>query len=135
MKNKTSMKGKVFLINCGTYPFDVLVSVGQTDDEFRKSLPKYVPPCALKELEEDPDILKFENKTVQGRTIYFANGYLIIRLKHYPKTTSHQSHLAHEVFHAVEFLFIHINMPLTKASSEAYAYLIGYLTKQIYEKL
>jgi len=43
--------------------------------------------------------------------------------------------VAHEVFHAVELLMDRIGCKLTDESSEAYAYLIGYLTKEIHRCL
>lgn len=40
--------------------------------------------------------------------------------------------LAHEVFHIVDFLMAKIGIKLTMKTCEAYAYLIGHLTGEIY---
>lgn len=47
----------------------------------------------------------------------------------------HHGWLAHEVFHAVTFLFHRIGMRLSRKSDEAYAYAIDDLTRRIYEEM
>ena len=41
--------------------------------------------------------------------------------------------LQHEIFHTVGFFMSEINTPLKNSTHEAYAYLIQYLTEQIYK--
>ncbi len=43
--------------------------------------------------------------------------------------------LAHECFHAAEFVLGHRGMALTDASSEAYAYYIAWMFRNVYQKL
>jgi hypothetical protein len=43
--------------------------------------------------------------------------------------------IAHEVFHAVQFLMDKIGCNLAHESEEPYAYLIQYVTNKIYENL
>lgn len=52
-----------------------------------------------------------------------------------PKSVTDYGTLAHEIFHAVTFILTRIGMSLTNESDEAYAYLIGYLTKEIYKHI
>lgn len=43
--------------------------------------------------------------------------------------------LAHEVFHVVAQHFRYVNVPLTKASEENYAYMISYLIQHITDEI
>ena len=131
MKNK---KPLVFIIRNEIYPFDVLVSIGETNEQFVKTISKNLPISAVDELEQDPTILKFGPTTV-ARTMMFDTGQIVIRMSHKPESYVDHGIIAHEIFHVVEFLFRHLSMNLTPDSSEAYAYLIGFLTTKFYEKL
>lgn len=119
------MKGKNFIVSYQVYPFDVLVSISQSDDEVVR---------ILKGLGVDVDLECIRLKGI-GKCTMLESGKTIIRLKHYPNTPVGKSTLAHEVYHAVCFLMDHIGMRMSSDSEEAYAYLIGYLTEKIYEKL
>jgi len=66
----------------------------------------------------------------------FGCGATIIRLWNYPTYPEDFGSLAHEIFHAVSFVMYRIGQTLEiRVSDESYAYLIGYLTTQIYKKL
>lgn len=52
-----------------------------------------------------------------------------------PDTPSKKGTAAHEIFHLVYILMDYRGIPLSDISNEAYAYLIGYLTKQFYENI
>ena len=65
-----------------------------------------------------------------GRTIMLRGGQTIIRIEKVEPEI-----IAHEVFHAVEFLFNRINLKLTPESSEAYSYAIEYLMREIYKNI
>lgn len=100
-----------------------MVSLGQTDKQFTQSIKKIG--------------LRWEQcMQVEGTGKAITNGSkFILRLKDYPSTNDDYSYLQHEIFHIVAFIMEKITMPLTDESSEAYAYLIQYLTKKIYDKL
>ena len=68
--------------------------------------------------------------TGRGRTIMLRDGQTILRLE-----KASPDIIAHEVFHAVDFLMNKIGMKLTEESGEAYAYAVDYLTKEIYKNL
>jgi hypothetical protein len=70
-----------------------------------------------------------------GRTVMFKSGHFLIRMPVVPSTCGEYGTLAHEIFHCVEFLMERIGMRLTVDSDEAYAYLIGYLTTEIYKRI
>lgn len=129
------VKKKVFKIDCGTYPFDVLISIGETNKQFINTLSKYIPPSTFRKLDqEDSEIINFA-VTTHARTTMFHTGQFVIRFRHMPKSHQDFGMISHELFHIVEILFRKIGMPLQKASSEAYAYLMGHLVTQFYEKL
>lgn len=106
------------------YPFDIMFSFAETDAELKEKLSKV--GCKWDEL------LLCEG---DGRCTMLQGGQTIVRLKHYPKENRHYGILQHEIFHAVDMLFRHIGIKLNEDSSEAYAYLIQYLTTEIYKCL
>lgn len=108
------------------YPFDVMLSIGQTDQELRDVLSKF--GC------DWPDLLVLP-PTGLGRTVMTDSNHTIIRLNEWPVTCNQYGTLAHEIFHAVDFIFRRIGITLSEDSDEAYAYMIGYLTEEIYKKL
>lgn len=61
------------------------------------------------------------------------SGVIAICLDEYPNNPKWKGFLAHEIFHCVEFTFSFIEMKVNEESSEAYSYLIQYITEKIYE--
>lgn len=119
-----------FVVSMHLYPFDVLVSIGQSNDELGPELDK------INITTEDIKNCMFENDTCQGRAVLFSTNLSFLRLRKFPSTSYDHGVLAHEIFHVVTFLFDHIGMKLKiNSSDEAYAYAVGYLTEHIYEKL
>lgn len=115
-----------FVIDCQIYPYDIMVSIGEDDKTLHRK---------MKRVNVEGDYSEVSLEGCQGRCVMFKRGEIILRLKTYPKTPTEYGNLAHEVFHAAEFLLRRINMPLTYESDEAYAYLIGYITEEIYKKI
>lgn len=115
-----------FIIKYQIYPFDLMVSIGQTTDELINSLRK-------KGVEYNDDCKIMPNGL--ARTIMFEGGQTLIILPNIPQSCLEYGVLAHEIFHAVDFLMNRIGISLCPASNEAYAYLIGYITKEIYKKM
>lgn len=122
------MKNINFIIPLQVYPFDVMVSINQTNDEVEKSLEEVGFDYADANVRCDSD-------TRKGKTIMFKTNQTIIRMFSFDEDPVHYGFLAHEIFHAVEFVMERIGMKLCIKSDEAYAYLVQYLTTQIYTKL
>lgn len=123
-------KAQNFIIPLVIYPFDIMVSVGQTDDELLKSVKQF----GLNR-NDISEVLNL-HETVKGRTLMLLEtNQTFMRLKGKPKTTIEFGSLQHEIFHAADFILRKIGISLSADSDEAYAYLIGYLTEKIYEKL
>ncbi len=122
------MKKQVFRVNHGTYPFDVMVFIGSSHEEVSRTLGGMVQDLKEEELE----LLKMDG---EGRTGMLEGGQTVIRLKIVDDMTTFHKNIAHEVFHAVEFLFHRIGNKHRIDSGEAWAYQIAHLTEQIYKKL
>lgn len=113
------------VISLVIYPYDVLVSFGQSDEDLKKDLKKLG--------------VKWEERfsTPADYDGYFTHlkGGGLLRLIDYPKTPKQYGHLQHEIFHAAETCLQYLGFKLTDDSCEAYAYIIGYLTEKIYTKM
>lgn len=121
-----------FIVPHGTYPFDVMVSIGETDEQLFSKLKSKLPS------QYHDSILEYAayNTIGYGRFAMFPTGASLIRIKEKPKTARYQGFLAHEIFHAVEFLFERIGLKHdSDISGEAWAYQIQYLTEKIYERI
>ncbi len=121
------MKSKNFIIPLHIYPFDVMVSIGETDAELFPKLKKHG-------VDLDDKVL-IHSDTMRGRCIMFAGNQTLIRMYRPVKTPQDYGNLQHEIFHAVEFIMDKIGQSLCRKSDESYAYLIGYITTEIYKKL
>lgn len=114
-------KGKNFIIPLVIYPFDILVSINETDDHIREHFKKY-------EIEEGNF---FEGRITTARTLQFETGQTIIRFYTWESCT--MATVAHEIFHAVTLILDRVGMPFDiEKNDEAYAYLIGYVTQEFY---
>jgi hypothetical protein len=126
-------KGKHFLIPLVVYPYDVFVSIGESDSAVIKALDEFT--WSEKDLEELMSVVKLP-ANCKGRSSMTSEGArLVLRLPMYPETEMDHGFLAHEIFHIVHFLFHRIGMKLTMSSGEAYAYLIGHITGEIYKRI
>lgn len=117
-----------FIIPLVIYPFDMMVSLGEPDDVLISKLKKAGVDVG------DANI-KSHSTTNRGRCVIFESGQTLIRMFQLKNTPEWYGFLQHEVFHAVEFIMERIGMRLTIDSDEAYAYLIGYLTTEIYKRI
>lgn len=127
---RKGVKSMNFIIPLHIYPFDVMVSIGEIDDLLFKKL------LSLNVGKEELEHAKFEDIVGRGRYCMFECGASLIRIKKRPKNAIEFGVLSHEIFHAVVSIMWKIGMKLEiSASDEAYAYLIGYLTDQIYAKI
>lgn len=120
MKNK-----KLFIVDHGTYPFDIIVDIGNSDEVLYEFLQKHnkIVDEELKEL--------LQNKG-NGRAVMLSGGQTVLRIRNKLKKPDFYSTLAHEVFHCVEFLFDRIGIQYDmEKTGEAFAYQIGYIIENI----
>lgn len=122
-----------FIIPLEIYPFDLMFSLGQSDEKFKKSLSEHIQKEYMPT--NDAFIMSFEDGC-RGKTFHhITSKYTIIRLPNKPKTRVEFGTLSHEIFHAVDMIFRTIGITLSEDSDEAYAYIIGYITEKFWEKL
>lgn len=113
-------------IHIDVYNFDIYFSMGQTDHEFKKWISRHIEI-------EDETIFDIEKNMQPGRTILTGGSEIIIRLLVKPDGSGYwHGVLAHEIFHAAEFIFYRIGSKLTHSNDETWAYLIGCITRNIY---
>ncbi len=117
----------MFIVDCQIYPFDILVCFGQDKKLLFKELSKKLP-------KSDIDILKTIKFNV-GKSIMFPAGQTLLWLQEKPTSIYGLATLNHEIFHCVCFILERAGIVYSHSSEEAFAYLIGYLTKQIYKEL
>lgn len=118
-------KSLSFIVPLGVYPFDVLISFGQTDEQLKKVLAKY-------------DAEWSDKMKVTGDGLFFINekNQSMIRLKSIPVSDIEFGNLQHEIFHATTFILDRVGMKFKLLTScEAYSYLAQFLTVEIYKKL
>ena len=121
-----------FIVPLIIYPFDVMVSINQDYDEFGKAVVKRWDSTIL------DDFKKQENVNQAGLAYVFTSeSHLcaMIKMDGLVKDGKGLGSLVHEIFHVSEFVLRKCGLVLNENSHEAYAYLIGYLTQEIYAKL
>lgn len=117
-----------FILPLVVYPFDIMISFGETDQEVISALKKNGI--------NDEEQLKGVILKGVGRYCMFDNNSSLIRLWTIPEYAADYGTMAHEIFHATCYILDKVGMDLQlKVSDEAYSYLIGYITTEIYKRL
>jgi hypothetical protein len=129
---KKEIKGYHYIICCQVYPFDLMISVDESDLILEKELLRR--HISKEQIER---VTKFENTTKVGHTLMLPTGQTIVRLKTRDRDrNSVIACLSHEIFHVVTFVLQRVGIKFKMDSSdEAYAYLIEWVTKQALDKL
>ena len=118
----------VFDIKCDIYPSDVLVFV----DERKKNIKKLLKGINYSNKEISHTLKKI--KQSNGRCRMMSDGLVVIILK--SNINDFYSKICHESFHASTFILDRIGVKFKLGvSDEAYAYLVGYISKEIFNKL
>jgi hypothetical protein len=113
-------KKQHFTITYGIYPYDLLVSIGESDEEVTDFIKDNIPEALHEEI---------HHVFVQGvsaRTVFFPDGTTIIRFLDIDNGL-----IAHEALHAVHFLMHALG---NKKITENWNYLIQYVVNQIHKK-
>jgi len=112
------------------YPFEIIVSVNQTDIELNNVLKR-------KGI-EDRYLAEYGSKNGIGKYVLWVDeSYGLIRIKNLPRTAQDYSVLIHEVLHIVISVLRAVGMKIDNemGSDEAYTYLMSFLVKKIFTKL
>lgn len=115
------------------YPYDIMISLNESWDDFSKNVTNKFGPELL------DDFNKTEHPVSQhGLTyVYTSDSCLccILKIHYFSKTAEDYGVLAHEIFHSAEFILRKCGLELNAGSHEAYAYLVGFITKEICKEL
>lgn len=117
----------IFIVDCKIYPFEIMVYFGEEKEPLIKKLKKFLPD----KLFEDIKTMDIKN----GRSIIFDSGQTLLWLKEKPTSIDGLALLNHEIFHCTCFILERVGIKYSHKSDEAFAYLIQYLTEEIYCKL
>lgn len=124
-------KSQFILIDFAIYPYNLLVCLEATEEEtikFLKRKFKYILS------DEEKEVIKMA-KNGNGRFCRLKNGAYVMRINNDIKTARGLATLAHETFHAVHFLMNDVGITLSDESDEAYAYLTGYIIREVTERM
>lgn len=113
------------IVSNEVFPFDVMFSFGQTNEELEKTFKGFAVNTGN----------YFTHQLKKGMCTQFSNGQIIVRMPNYPRTPADYGTLQHEIYHAAHYMRSHMGDTFTPESEESYAYLVGFLTKKIYEQL
>lgn len=116
-----------FIVDCGTYPFDILIYFGDSLDDLFKDIKDKLSKADFKGLKR--------SKFKVGKAIMLDTNQTVLWLREKPTTARHFGLLSHEIYHCAGFVLRAVGIEYCQETEEAYAYLIQYLTEQIYEKL
>lgn len=108
-----------------------MVSVGESDSQLEKNIQRYTGKKRIKELE----LAMYGEKLCEGKAVMFSSGLAVLRLRKMEWTVQDCEVLQHELFHITHFIMRRVSIGLNGKTHEAYAYLHGFLTKEIYGKL
>lgn len=121
------MENKPFIIDCGAYPNQVMVYIGDNKKPLIKELKKTLPKEELEYI-----------KTVQyskGDCMLLSEGRIVLTLNENKDQIEFLGTLAHEIFHCASLVMRHVGIKHNKHTEESYAYLVDYITRQILTKL
>ena len=126
---------KNFILQVPPYPVEVMVSINETNDQLIRKVKRWL----LNERTKLSFVESIEQDDVKeiGGVVYDCAGCgtFVLRISDPIKSAESHGCLAHEIFHVVEKVADHIGMKHCSGSSEAFAYMISYLTENIYKRL
>lgn len=124
MKSKSTN----FIIRLNIYPFDIMVSINESNRKLKQTLIE----SGINITNEINKIL-IQKKSNDGLYIMFDSNQSLIRLKNWPQSPKDFNTICHEALHATTFILDKVGIPFDlNKNDEAYAYLLGYITEQIY---
>jgi hypothetical protein len=128
---------KLFIVPIPLYPCELMVAINHTDAVIISAIKKWKKLSNARKhelitfIQSDADRQNSFADTIRVS----HSGYILIRVFAPIEKPAHHAYLAHEIFHAVEQIAEHIGMKHSEKSSEAFAYLIDYITEKIYDRL
>lgn len=124
-----SSKTLLFVLEGSVWPYDIIFSFGMGKEEMiKRCKEKFENPFT----KEDIELL---NLSGRGFCLMLENNGVIVWLEKYPASPEWFGHLAHEIFHATHTILNKAGIRLSEDSDESFAYLIDWITSNVYSKL
>lgn len=118
----------MFIVDCGIFPFDVMLCLGVNKKKMLKELKKKnITKKEIKVIKEYPE--------KNGLYVMFQNNASLIYMPRFNQTAFSFAVLQHEITHCVVAVLSQTNIKLSMKTEEVFAYLTQYLTQKIYEKM
>jgi hypothetical protein len=121
------MGKNMFIVDCGIFPFDVMVCLGVSKRKMIEQLKDNTTKSEQKEIKE-----YFIKK---GLYMMFKNNTSLIYVPNFKKNAFYFGLLQHEIMHCVVTVLSKTDIKLSLKTEEVFAYLTQYLTQKIYEKM
>ena len=119
------MKNTFKVIKGTVYPFDLLVSINQTDEEF------YSEVAHLSDDDLESVFLNLD-ETVLARSYFTKNNISIVRFVNINKQDIPHGLISHEALHITSYILKRVGIDFSFETEEAYAYLLHYIVDNIY---
>ena len=124
-----NIKNRAFIIDLVIYPLKLYVVFGELKKQTTKLLNSLPHPPSEEQLKDI--LVSFENDDYGARTLPLNNG-VMIHFKNMDKDDLYDF-IPHEALHAVKQVLSVVGVgKMSSANDEAYCYLLGYITKQIF---
>ena len=131
MKNKYLGLNKVFPIDIPIYNIDLIIMVGDDIPALKKQLEELVKEDLRYKLDE-----LWNQHDISLKGYYTYNDPLkVIYISDMEDYHEFISVLSHEILHAVFNIAKYVGLKYSDKSEEAYTYLVGYITREIYKQL
>src|SRR3990167_3078652 len=117
------------LINLGMLPFDILVCQGMSTNELRDYIKKKYKVIIMPGSLEDEAFEHHDSR--QGKTIHLGNHQTLLWLKWPPTSPSAIATLAHESFHAINYVAQTAGIDFHNSSEEFFTYGMEYIIEEV----
>ena len=129
-KTKKINKGKNFIINLYYFPFNIYVSIDETDEKIIKDINK-----KFHVTKEDIESIKMAERG-QGRCVMMSGNRTVLRIKKQKTVAETASIVTHESMHAINFIMERIGVKFdVETSEEVFTYGTQYLVRNILENM
>lgn len=125
------MKSQSFEIQLELYHIQLLICINEPVDEIERIL----DDSGIEKTEYSMMLDDFEKSNYSARTRQFTCGKIMIRFCDLELNPRGHSIISHEIFHVVSLSLEWVGIQHNEYTEEAYAYLLGWMVKEFYEKL
>jgi hypothetical protein len=127
VKKKEIKKSGNFAVNVQVFGIGIIFSFGQSNKKIESIL-------RLNKIKNMPALLP-ESDTSPGMTYCNGSTFALVVMREWPDRASKYKTLTHEIFHACDLTLRNIGFKLSDDSHEAWAYMIGDVSWQIFNIL